>query len=176
MKVKCQATSVPADDRVPDMERRQLMNLLLLGTLSLPTAAMLVPYGSFFVPPGSVQLSHVLFLFVLVKKLTCLLLLFLLARVIHWVCVSDLIDVLEMGFCGFLYFLASQVFVERPVLNYAGMSDVNFDLVLEEIPHAPFLHYFWSLKSLGMCAVTPPIRLKNLKLERPYQKSSTSER
>lgn len=54
MKVKCQATSVPADDRVPDMGKRQLMNLLLLGTLSLPTAGMLVPYASFFVPPGLV--------------------------------------------------------------------------------------------------------------------------
>ncbi|KAI6697424.1 hypothetical protein NL676_017543 [Syzygium grande] len=53
MKVKCQATSVPADDRVPDMGKRQLMNLLLLGTLSLPTAGMLVPYASFFVPPGT---------------------------------------------------------------------------------------------------------------------------
>ncbi|OWM90985.1 cytochrome b6-f complex iron-sulfur subunit, chloroplastic-like isoform X2 [Punica granatum] len=49
--VRCQATSVPAD-RVPDMGKRQLMNLLLLGTISLPTAAMLIPYGAFFVPPG----------------------------------------------------------------------------------------------------------------------------
>ena len=53
MKVKCMATSIPADDRVPDMEKRNLMNLLLLGALSLPTAGMLVPYGTFFVPPGS---------------------------------------------------------------------------------------------------------------------------
>eukprot|EP00268_Persea_americana_P049315 TRINITY_DN527_c0_g1_i2.p1 TRINITY_DN527_c0_g1~~TRINITY_DN527_c0_g1_i2.p1 ORF type:complete len:233 (+),score=64.03 TRINITY_DN527_c0_g1_i2:304-1002(+) len=51
--IACQATSVPADDRVPDMGKRELMNLLLLGALSLPTAGMLVPYASFFVPPGS---------------------------------------------------------------------------------------------------------------------------
>ncbi|MQL87168.1 hypothetical protein Taro_019708 [Colocasia esculenta] len=48
----CMATSIPAD-RVPDMGKRQLMNLLLLGTISLPTAGMLVPYTAFFVPPGS---------------------------------------------------------------------------------------------------------------------------
>ncbi|KAG1347211.1 Cytochrome b6-f complex iron-sulfur subunit [Cocos nucifera] len=35
------------------MSKRQLMNLLLLGSLSLPTAGILVPYASFFVPPGS---------------------------------------------------------------------------------------------------------------------------
>ncbi|CAM8952936.1 unnamed protein product [Rhodiola kirilowii] len=52
MKVNCQASSIPAD-RVPDMEKRKLMNLLLLGALSLPTAGMLVPYGSFLAPPGS---------------------------------------------------------------------------------------------------------------------------
>lgn len=51
-KITCQATSIPAD-RVPDMGKRQLLNLLLLGTLSLPTAGMLIPYTSFFVPPGS---------------------------------------------------------------------------------------------------------------------------
>lgn len=51
-RIACQATSVPADDRVPDMEKRQLMNLLLLGALSLPTAGMLIPYASFFAPPG----------------------------------------------------------------------------------------------------------------------------
>ncbi|CAK9161613.1 unnamed protein product [Ilex paraguariensis] len=52
MRVASMATSIPAD-RVPDMSKRELMNLLLLGTLSLPTAAMLVPYATFFVPPGS---------------------------------------------------------------------------------------------------------------------------
>ncbi|RWW44665.1 hypothetical protein BHE74_00049553, partial [Ensete ventricosum] len=51
-KIICQATSIPAD-RVPDMGKRQLLNLLLLGALSLPTAGMLIPYTSFFVPPGS---------------------------------------------------------------------------------------------------------------------------
>ncbi|KAJ4729921.1 Cytochrome b6-f complex iron-sulfur subunit [Melia azedarach] len=51
MKIKCMATSIPAD-RVPDMGKRQLMNLLLLGALSLPTGFMLVPYAAFFAPPG----------------------------------------------------------------------------------------------------------------------------
>ncbi|KAM7492634.1 hypothetical protein LguiA_035555 [Lonicera macranthoides] len=51
-KITCQATSIPAD-RVPDMAKRELMNLLLLGALSLPTAGMLIPYGSFLAPPGS---------------------------------------------------------------------------------------------------------------------------
>ncbi|KAL7218155.1 hypothetical protein ACSBR2_011434 [Camellia fascicularis] len=50
--IRCQATSIPAD-RVPDMAKRELMNWLLLGAVSLPTAGMLIPYTSFFVPPGS---------------------------------------------------------------------------------------------------------------------------
>ena len=50
--IRCQATSIPAD-RVPDMAKRELMNWLLLGAISLPTAGMLIPYTSFFVPPGS---------------------------------------------------------------------------------------------------------------------------
>ncbi|KAJ0983629.1 hypothetical protein J5N97_011930 [Dioscorea zingiberensis] len=50
--IRCQATSISAD-RVPDMGKRQLMNLLLLGALSLPTVGMLIPYTYFFVPPGS---------------------------------------------------------------------------------------------------------------------------
>jgi cytochrome b6-f complex iron-sulfur subunit len=41
--------SVPA--RVPDMGKRQLLNLLLLGAISLPTAGALGPYLLFFVPP-----------------------------------------------------------------------------------------------------------------------------
>lgn len=53
MRIACQATSIPADDRVPDMGKRQLLNLLLLGTISLPSAGMLIPYASFFVPPGT---------------------------------------------------------------------------------------------------------------------------
>lgn len=52
MRITCQATSVPADDRVPDMGKRQLMNLLLLGAISLPTGFMVVPYATFFVPAG----------------------------------------------------------------------------------------------------------------------------
>ncbi|KAK7272332.1 hypothetical protein RJT34_28856 [Clitoria ternatea] len=52
LRIGCQATSIPAD-RVPDMGKRKLMNLLLLGAISLPTAAMVVPYGAFLVPPGS---------------------------------------------------------------------------------------------------------------------------
>lgn len=52
MKVTCMATSISAD-RVPDMGKRKLMNLLLLGTLSLPSVAMLGPYTYFFVPPGT---------------------------------------------------------------------------------------------------------------------------
>ncbi|OIW15521.1 hypothetical protein TanjilG_27372 [Lupinus angustifolius] len=52
MRVTCQATSI-APERVPDMEKRKLMNLLLLGAISLPTAGMLVPYATFFAPPGS---------------------------------------------------------------------------------------------------------------------------
>lgn len=51
-RISCQATSIPADDRVPDMEKRKLMNLLLLGAISLPSAGMLVPYATFFAPPG----------------------------------------------------------------------------------------------------------------------------
>ncbi|KAI4322607.1 hypothetical protein L6164_022284 [Bauhinia variegata] len=52
LKITCQANSISAD-RVPDMGKRQLMNLLLLGAISLPTAGMLIPYTAFFVPPGS---------------------------------------------------------------------------------------------------------------------------
>lgn len=50
-RVTCMASSITAD-RVPDMNKRQLMNLLLLGAISLPTAGMLVPYVAFIVPPG----------------------------------------------------------------------------------------------------------------------------
>jgi len=51
LRISCQASSIPAD-RVPDMEKRKTLNLLLLGALSLPTGYMLVPYATFFVPPG----------------------------------------------------------------------------------------------------------------------------
>lgn len=69
MRISCQATSISAD-RVPDMEKRKLMNLLLLGAISLPTAGMLVPYASFFVPPGYVFYFVFLspFLFLLLNK------------------------------------------------------------------------------------------------------------
>uniref|UniRef100_A0A453BBC1 Cytochrome b6-f complex iron-sulfur subunit, chloroplastic n=2 Tax=Aegilops tauschii subsp. strangulata TaxID=200361 RepID=A0A453BBC1_AEGTS len=50
--ITCMAGSISAD-RVPDMSKRELMNLLLLGAISLPTFGMLVPYGSFLVPAGS---------------------------------------------------------------------------------------------------------------------------
>ena len=52
LRIACQATSIPADN-VPDMEKRKLLNLLLVGALSLPTGFMLVPYATFFAPPGS---------------------------------------------------------------------------------------------------------------------------
>ncbi|KAK3424262.1 hypothetical protein EUGRSUZ_F01067 [Eucalyptus grandis] len=51
VRITCQAASIPAD-RAPDMGKRQLMNLLLLGAISLPTAGMLVPYATFLAPPG----------------------------------------------------------------------------------------------------------------------------
>jgi len=51
--IACQAASSISADRVPDMEKRKLMNLLLLGAISLPTVGMVVPYGAFFVPAGS---------------------------------------------------------------------------------------------------------------------------
>ncbi|VFQ94323.1 unnamed protein product [Cuscuta campestris] len=53
LRVTAMATSIPANDRVPDMGKRKFMNLLLLGAVSLPTAAMVVPYALFFVPPRS---------------------------------------------------------------------------------------------------------------------------
>ncbi|XP_022849855.1 cytochrome b6-f complex iron-sulfur subunit 2, chloroplastic-like [Olea europaea var. sylvestris] len=53
--------SIPADDRVPDMRKRQLMNLLLLGAISLPSAGMLLPYASFFVPPGDFLYAFLIF-------------------------------------------------------------------------------------------------------------------
>eukprot|EP00250_Pteridium_aquilinum_P007096 c1688_g1_i1 orf=213-905(+) len=49
-KVVAMATA-PA--RVPDMGKRKLLNLLLLGAISLPSAGALGPYLLFFVPPSS---------------------------------------------------------------------------------------------------------------------------
>ncbi|KAH7521571.1 hypothetical protein FEM48_Zijuj07G0047500 [Ziziphus jujuba var. spinosa] len=56
-RIPLQATTAPMVDRVPDIGKTQLMNLILLGTISLPTAGMVVPYASFFVPPGIVGLQ-----------------------------------------------------------------------------------------------------------------------
>merc|ERR1719436_2224127 len=36
--------------RVPDMDKRNTMNLLLVGALSLPIGALGLPYALFFVP------------------------------------------------------------------------------------------------------------------------------
>jgi len=36
--------------RVPDMDKRNTMNLLLVGALSLPVGALVLPYALFFVP------------------------------------------------------------------------------------------------------------------------------
>ncbi|KAJ3674344.1 hypothetical protein LUZ60_004960 [Juncus effusus] len=52
-KVVCMATSGILPEDVPDMGKRKLLNLLLLGALSLPTVGMLGPYTYFFVPPSS---------------------------------------------------------------------------------------------------------------------------
>eukprot|EP00850_Spirogloea_muscicola_P010449 SM000061S19276 [mRNA] locus=s61:507832:509109:+ [translate_table: standard] len=38
---------------VPDMGKRNTLNLLLLGAVGLPTIALAGPYAYFFVPPGS---------------------------------------------------------------------------------------------------------------------------
>lgn len=45
------AAAISAD--VPDMNKRNVMNLILLGGISLPVGAMGLPYLSFFVPPRS---------------------------------------------------------------------------------------------------------------------------
>lgn len=51
LKVVSQAAVAPG--RVPDMEKRKLMNLLLLGAIALPTAGLAGPYLYFLVPPSS---------------------------------------------------------------------------------------------------------------------------
>ena len=51
LKVVSQAAVAPS--RVPDMEKRNLMNLLLLGAISLPSVGMIGPFLYFLVPPGS---------------------------------------------------------------------------------------------------------------------------
>ncbi|KAM5569933.1 hypothetical protein ABKV19_017114 [Rosa sericea] len=47
MRITCQA-AIPADN-IPEMGKRNLMNLLLLTNLTSP----LVSYATFFAPPGS---------------------------------------------------------------------------------------------------------------------------
>lgn len=42
------AAAVPAE--VPDMNKRNIMNLILLGGISLPVAGLAGPYLLFFVP------------------------------------------------------------------------------------------------------------------------------
>merc|ERR1711920_153966 len=38
------------NERVPNMDKRNTMNLLLVGALSLPVGALALPYALFFVP------------------------------------------------------------------------------------------------------------------------------
>lgn len=42
----------------PDMDKRNVMNLLLAGATALPVAGLAVPFISFFVPPGYVPPLH----------------------------------------------------------------------------------------------------------------------
>lgn len=51
VKVVSQAAVAPS--RVPDLGKRKLMNLLLLGAISLPTVGLAGPFLYFLVPPGS---------------------------------------------------------------------------------------------------------------------------
>ena len=51
-KVVSMAMSMPAD-RVPDMGKRYLMNLLLLGVIGLPTTGMLILSAPLFASPSS---------------------------------------------------------------------------------------------------------------------------
>lgn len=48
----CMASALTADE-VPDMNKRVLMNWLLVGAAGVPTVLMAGPYFSFFVPVGS---------------------------------------------------------------------------------------------------------------------------
>jgi cytochrome b6-f complex iron-sulfur subunit len=45
--------SIAEADPVPDMDRRVLMNALLVGTLAVPGAWLAGGYASFFLPPGA---------------------------------------------------------------------------------------------------------------------------
>jgi cytochrome b6-f complex iron-sulfur subunit len=40
---------------VPDMDKRNSMNLILLGTAALPVAGLALPYVTFFIPPGTLE-------------------------------------------------------------------------------------------------------------------------
>jgi len=46
------AAGAAAED-VPDMNKRNIMNLLLVGAAGLPITAMAIPYAAFFVPVSS---------------------------------------------------------------------------------------------------------------------------
>eukprot|EP00210_Caulerpa_lentillifera_P005213 g4980.t1 len=48
----CMASTLTADE-VPDMNKRVLMNWLLVGSAGIPIGLMAVPYFSFFVPVGT---------------------------------------------------------------------------------------------------------------------------
>lgn len=48
LSVRAEATSAPM---VPDMDKRNLMNLALLGAASLPIGSLVFGYASFIVPP-----------------------------------------------------------------------------------------------------------------------------
>lgn len=54
-KTICMAASIAAED-VPDMNKRVLLNWMLVGTSSVPILLMAGPYFSFFVPKGCVTL------------------------------------------------------------------------------------------------------------------------
>eukprot|EP01024_Parvocaulis_polyphysoides_P057418 TRINITY_DN6107_c0_g1_i4.p4 TRINITY_DN6107_c0_g1~~TRINITY_DN6107_c0_g1_i4.p4 ORF type:complete len:106 (-),score=20.60 TRINITY_DN6107_c0_g1_i4:82-399(-) len=47
------AASGAAAEDVPDMNKRNIMNLLLVGAAGLPITTMAIPYLSFFVPKSS---------------------------------------------------------------------------------------------------------------------------
>eukprot|EP00798_Chlamydomonas_sp_ICE-L_P016075 gene16075-22213_t len=49
-RVNVRAAAVSAD--VPDMDKRNTMNLILLGGVGLPVGAMAVPFAVFFYPPS----------------------------------------------------------------------------------------------------------------------------
>nr|1Q90_R Chain R, Cytochrome B6-F complex iron-sulfur subunit [Chlamydomonas reinhardtii] len=42
-----------ASSEVPDMNKRNIMNLILAGGAGLPITTLALGYGAFFVPPSS---------------------------------------------------------------------------------------------------------------------------